>query len=431
MDTVDQPVIPSAHTDKIRVLTLIIFFIIAVLIALYTLLFSEWGNRYVASQIEKELESILEQPITVENFTLTPYCFELSFHDETNNTAHIQGDYSLLPPRINARYNADMPSKDQLNILPLPLKLQGSLQGTYNRLIAQGSLNLFAGTVDYNTSLHTLKPDTLHLKLYHLHYQQLMEYLEYPHNSNTLLKGEIELSGLRSRDIHATANLNASTTVFKPSPLKEDDNESFDFWSLLADEKGKIAPFSLHANLKGNIDELGILEQFVSYPLRSKATLNASLHGTQHHLLLEMNANVAKGMVTSDLSLHKLRPQHLQVVAKEIDTAALFYLLSLPHPIEGKLNGSLNSNGSDTMINVALNKGQTNPPVLKKHYHISQPLIHFNTTMKMTISPSSTHTTGTFKSDLEELRFDGSPTHEQMLQELLRQIKQRGTKANF
>jgi hypothetical protein len=69
-----------------------------------------------------------------------------------------------------------------------------------------------------------------------------------------------------------------------------------------------------------------------------------------------------------------------------------------------------------------IKKGQTNPSVFKKHYGLTQPLIHFNADLSTQITPNTTKTNGVVTSDLGSLVIEGSPMHDVMIRELLRQI---------
>ncbi len=239
MDTTDKPLIESVHKDRIRVITLMIFIMIAFAISVYTLLFTSWGNRQIAPIIQKQIESALKQPITVTSFTLTLTHFELALADKTDNTVHLQGKYLLLPPYIDAHYDAKLSTSEGLNIAGFPLDLNGSLKGYYQNLSLIGSAHLFSGAVDYNATLLFATPNTIDLTCRHINYQEMMDALEYPHESDTLVNGSLSINGIARRSINATGKLTATTHTFKPSPIMEDDNESFDFWQLIADKNGK------------------------------------------------------------------------------------------------------------------------------------------------------------------------------------------------
>lgn len=431
MDTVDQPLSEPVHSDKIRVITLVILIIIALILIISTLLFTPWGNRQIAPIIQNQIESALGQPVTLTSFRLTLSRFELGLSDKSKNRAHIEGSYLALPPYINAHFDANLSVAEGMNIAKFPIELSGLLKGSYSNLDLNGTVHLFSGSMTFNSKLLVMKPNTLTLALHDIRYQELMDVLEYPHESDTLINGNLQVSGMVRRDITATGKIIATTHIFKPSPIMEEDNESFDFWSLLADKNGKIQPFKINANIKAQVDELGILEQFVYYPLRTSASGVATLEGSQYQLTVNAHAKVVKGNIDTQLTLHKLRPSKLQLEIKHADIPSLFTLLSLPSPLTGTLNTSVNSDFSNTTLSLAIQKARTKPSILKLDYGITQPDITFDSSLKMIISPKERHYSETFTSDLKNIPFEASPFHDQMLQELLRQINQNRPKGEF
>lgn len=428
MDTVDHPV--ERPLRKRYILAMIVLILITLFGVGYATLFTSLGNRMLAPLVQDQLSSALEHPITLKTFSLTSKKFELSLVDEAKNSINTKGAYTLFPLKINAHYDANLSAMKGINTTKFPLDMKGIAKGTYSSLSLLGSAHIFKGEIDYNTSLRSLSLDSADLVFHNVPYQPFMDTFEYPHDSDTILNGEIQISGIDKRDINATGRLIATTHRFNPSLLKE-DNESFDFWSLFADKNGKIQPFTIHATLKTSIDELGILEQFVTYPLCTKATLNASLHGSQQELRLDTTAYAAKGKADATLTLYRLRPKYLHLEVKHADALSLFKLLSLPSPITGEINGRVNSNFTEGTIALEIQKATTVPSVLKEHYGITQPLIAFDSSIKMVIKPKLIHYSGTFTSTLEDIPFEATPAHDQMLRELLRQINQNRLKGEI
>lgn len=436
MDTADQSItLPeaekSAHRDRIRTVTVFIFIVIALVIVGYSTLFTRSGNRLIKPLVKGQLESVLQQPITLQKFFLNLNRFELGFRDNAQNIVQAKASYSLFPPRIDGNYELNLTKPEGINPLGSPLQIHGTIKGAYHRLILTGKVEIFQGWADYNTTLLFTSPDCIKLELHRIHYQALMDFLEYPHNSDTLIDGNMTLDGLKKRDITANADLKATTNRFTPSILIEDDNETFDFWKLIADKNGKIAPFSMNAKIKAQMDELGILEQFVTYPLRTSASLEGTLHGTQHQLVIDAKTNAAKSDAHAVLTLRNLRPNKLHVTLKHADVPALFTLLSLPSPITGNLDAHADTDFSNATVTLNLQKAHTQPAILKREYGITQPNMVFDSFLKMAITPKERHYSGVFTSDLESLTIVNSPNHDQMLQELLRQLQQNRPKGKF
>jgi len=226
MDTVDHPI--ERPLRKRYILAMIALILITLLGIGYAVLFTSFGNRLLAPLVQDQLSSALKHPITVKTFTLTPNRFEISLLDDANNSVNTKGSYSLLPTRINAFYDANLSTMKGINTTKFPLDVRGIAQGTYSSLSLLGSAHIFKGEIDYNTSLRSLSLDSADLIFHNVPYQPFMDTFEYPHDSDTILNGEIHLSGIDKRDINATGRLIATTHRFNPTILKE-VNASFDF----------------------------------------------------------------------------------------------------------------------------------------------------------------------------------------------------------
>lgn len=348
-------------------------------IILYLTLFTPWGNTLAKPLVQNRLSSLFETPISIDTFTLTHNSLHLHFHDSHNNRVQVQGQFSLITLNLHAFYQADLSKSGGLNSMNLPLKTSGVLNGGYGRMSAQGSANIFDGNLHYRVQLNRFRTSDLHLSLGALNYQSLMLWLDYPHNSSTLLAGDIDLHGLDHRDVEGTATLQTRTKNFSPSPIV-DDNTSFDFLSLFTDDQGKIQPFHLNLTLKTTVDELGILEQFAMLPLRGKADLKAIFQGDQDRLVLDARTNLAKSSTHARVHWKRLRPSYVYLDVQHADTHALFHLFSKKSPTEGSI--SLNAEGT----------------------------------------PKSIHYRGYFISDLARTQIDNTTTHEGMLRDLLKAI---------
>ena len=348
---------------------------------LYLLLFTPLGNNTFKPLIEKKLTDVFNTPITVNTFLLTHNTLTIQFHDALENSVEVQGRFSLITLNLHARYHAKILQNGGLNTFALPLKTSGSLNGGYGLMMVQGSASLFDGEVLYRVQLNRLHPSDMHISIKNINYQGLMQWLEYPHQSSTVLTGEVDLHGLNRRDVQGDVTLRTQTQNFSPSKLI-DDNSSFDFLSLFTDDKGKIQPFHLNLTLNASIDELGILEQFAMLPLRGSAHLNTTLQGDQDRLVLDAKSNIAHSSSHARIHWKRLSPSYIYVDIKHADASALFHLISKKTPTPGTL--SLNAE---------------------------------STSMLKTI-----HYRGNFTSKVTRLNFDNTKTHEEMLNDLLKTI---------
>ncbi len=388
---------------------------------IYLLLFTSFGNSTFKPLIQKKLTTVFNTPISVDSFVLSHNALTLIFHDASTNTVNVQGEFSLITLNLHARYRAELLHNGGLNTFGNPFQSTGSLNGGYGHMILQGSADLFEGGLKYRVQLNRLKLSDVHLLLINIKYHNLMQWLDYPHHSSTLLTGEVDLHGLDHRDIKGNVTLRTRTQNFLPSKLV-DDNSSFDFLSLFTDDAGKIQPFHLNLTLKASIDELGVLEQFTMLPLRGNAKLNAVLLGDEERLVLDAHSNIAKSSTRARLHWKRLRPSYIYLNTEHADASTLFRLFSLPVPTEGTIHLNVESTITKTTAKLSVTKGLTHPDILKRDYHLTQPQTRFTANISAQAIPKVIHYQGSFKSGLARIHIDDTTTHESMLHDLLKAI---------
>jgi hypothetical protein len=397
--------------------------IFGIMIMLYIALFSPWGNRFMTPIIEKSLSSALSTPVTLREFSLRHNRFHLMIQDTFGNTLSTQGGFSLLTLRLYAHYRLECFHENGLNPIAAPFKTDGALSGGIAAFDIHGNATVFGGNVLYQIELHRFHLALIELKLDNIGYEPLLHTLEYPSKTDTTLSGDIALRGFDRRDVEGDIHLISKTHRFTPTPIKEDNNESFDLKSLLADKYGQIKPFNVNITIDASLEHAGILEQFVGLPLGGAADLNATLGGDEKLLHLKAQTRVAKSDTSIVVTISDLEPSSVTFDFKHADMEQTFVLFALNAPISGQgdMYGEVNTTSGN--LNVSIIKGTTIPNVLRQEYNITQPLIHFDADVHADISKKGIHYHGTFKSDLSRMQIDNTTTHDQMLSELLKTLR--------
>lgn len=393
------------------------------ILTLSLILFTPWGNRLCTPMLEKSLTSTLNTPINIEEFSLTYNRFHLLFQDGYGNTVSTQGGFSLLTLRMYAHYRIECIAKGGFNPLATPLKTEGSLSGGIASFNIHGTSAVFGGNVLYKIELHRFHLSTLDLKVTKVAYEPMMKQLDYPSDTDTLLSGTVDLRGFDRRDVMGEIHLSTQTKRFVPTPIKEDDNSSFDLKSLLADKFGRIKPFDISVAIDATLEHAGILEQFVRLPLGGAANLSATLSGDEKLLKLKAHTGVARSDTSILVTIADLEPASVLFDFKHADMEQIFTLFALNAPISGQgdVYGELNTTSGN--LNVSVTKAATIPKVLRKEYQITQPLIHFDAEIHADIAKKGVHYHGSLKSDLSRLEIDNTTTHDQMLRELLKTLR--------
>ena len=395
---------------------------LGVLIALYLLLFTPFGNRLMIPLIKKSLSSALDTPIAVQEFALTRERFHLIFQDHLGNTVSSQGGISLLTLRMYAHYRIEGLQYGGFNPISNPFKTEGSLSGGIASFSVHGNGTILDGNIIYKLELHRFSLATLDIELNKIAYAPLMELLHYPSNTDTVISGNISLNGFDRRDVGGKIDLTAHTKRFLPTPITEDSNESVTFKSLLADSNGQVKPFHVDVALNLSLDHAGILEQFVGVPLGGRVNAKATIKGDQKHLRLNAASDVARSDTTLLIEIPNLEPSSIVFDLKHANAEETFELFALPSPIKGNLSAYADLNTTEGKLQISVIEGSTIPSVLKQHYQITQPFMRFNAEVNADLSSKEVHYRGIFKSDLGRMEIDNTTTHDQMIHDLLKTI---------
>ncbi|MDD5159005.1 MAG: hypothetical protein PHI47_03055 [Sulfuricurvum sp.] len=400
-----------------------LYLLLGIVILLYVLLFTPWGNRLMTPIFEKALSSALSSPIALREFSLRHNRFHMIVQDTYGNTLSTQGGFSLLTLRLYAHYRLECFQEGGMNPIAVAFKTDGALSGGIAAFNIRGNGSIFGGNVLYQLELHRFHLAILDVKLHNIAYEPFLHLLDYPSLTDTAISGEISLRGFDRRDVEGNIHLTSKTHRFTPTPIKEDDNESFDLKSLLADKYGRIKPFNVNINLDTSLAHAGILEQFVGIPLGGAVELNTTLRGNEKLLHLRAHTGVAQSDTSLVVTIPDLEPSSVSFNFKHANMEQTFALFALNAPIlgQGDVYGELNLTGGN--LNVSITKGTTIPTVLRNEYQITQPLIHFNADVHADIAEKGVHYHGSFKSDLSRMEIDNTTTHDQMLAELLKTLR--------
>lgn len=398
--------------------------IAAVTALIAMLLITPWGNRMLTPTIERFLSSALSADITVDDWLLQHDRFGLAFHDTRNNKVSVQGGYSLLTLRMYAHYRINCQNSGGMNPLATPFKSDGALSGGFSALDIHGNADLFDGIVAYEANLRRFRLANLHLVLTEIAYEPLMHELGYPSSTDTRVFAKIDLSGLERRDVEGVIDLSTKTKRFTPTPILEDDNESFDIRTLLADEYGRIKPFRLKLSAAAALEQAGVLEQFVKLHLNGPLDARATLEGDKKLLDFKLNSSLARGTTALTLTIPDLNPSQVSLDMRHAEAAKLFELFALSPPISGTCDLSAKIDEKRAALNLTLSDAQSNPKVLKETYNLTQPMIRFDARIGADIArEGGVHYRGSFRSDLGRMEFDRNATHDQMLRDLLSTLR--------
>lgn len=411
----------KAHRTRAGKVFIAVF---SLLLALYLLLFTPWGNLALKPLLEARLSSLANTEITISELKLRPNKFHLTCGDRKSDLLNMHGGFSLLTLRMYGHYNLYLAQNGTLNPLSFEWRTSGALSGGIAAFDIMGRAVLEKGEAQYHMQLHRFKLSIIDLKTDALPAVPFVRRFDYPFDADTLLYVKLHLSGIDKRDIAGDIFLKTRTKRFAPTAIvQEDSNESFSLRKLLADKDNSVKPFKIDLTADISLDEAGIIEQFAGRPLRGNADLNGVIRGDEHRLIFHAHSSLAHSTTGATVTFDDLEPSQISIHARHADIAPLFHFLALNAPLEGNLNADADLKSKGGKASVEFLNASTVPKILKEDYNLTQPAVRFNASIIADMTSKEVHYRGTLKSDLSRMEIDSTTTHDQMLRDLLKMIR--------
>lgn len=340
----------------------IIVFTVGLFAALYIIVFTAAGNRLLTPVIEQKVSETLKFPVSLSTFVLRPGHFEMTIQLTPRNSIEAAGSFSLFSKSIRARYHVMLDNLIALKPLtkrPLQGRLatEGSVTGTLDALVVNGSSDLAESRTDYILHIDDLTPASLKATIKDARIDQLLTLAgEAPIASGTL-QADVDLKSLDPAALKGSLDAKLlqgglNTVLIKKRfgialakndlalSLKADLDKGTVLYDLKLDSslaaaasKGKVIPKTLGMDLTYRLDiaELGLLESITKQPLRGPLKLSGTLKGDRKVLNVSGHTDLAQSDTVFHARLEDLQPRSAELHVKKMKLGRLLYLLRQPH----------------------------------------------------------------------------------------------------
>jgi hypothetical protein len=421
----------------------------SLLLGIYILLFTSFGNSIVKPIIEDEILQQTKLDSNLQKFYLSLDNFEMLVDLNDNNTILVKGEYSIFSQSFNIKYFIDF--KELSTLQPLTkTRLQGALStngsavGDMNLFVIDGKSDIARSRSAYHIEVTDLNPTSIVAKITNANLEALLFMLNQKAYANAdinldvnfknikphQLDGDILLTTrngkINSDVINECCNISIPHTVFKmnlDAKLQgEHINYSYMFNSNLAkiSSSGKLIPEPLNVDMKYalNIKELAILKPITNLDIRGSLNLNGNLKGTKDKMLLSAYSDIASSDTTLVAILENFAPRSIKAKIKNLKLQDMLYMLKQPHYADAlfSLDLDINDASSDRLKGVIKSKitnGLLDSNYITKLYEFKSimPRTFFNATVITTINKNIIDTNLDFNSnlvnlDVKDARFD-------------------------
>ncbi|WP_104712646.1 hypothetical protein [Helicobacter cetorum] len=384
---------------------------VVILGALFVL-FTESGNKIIASFLEKKVnqaEPTLKLDIEKLRLKLSSLDFEAQVND--GSKIKLKGDFSLFKPSLDFKYDVDIKNLHLLKaFVSYPLNgaiaTQGTIKGDKKALVIKGTTNVAQSNTSYEALLNDFKPATIALNLQNARLEDLLYLVNQPLYAKGLLEINTNLdvrnlSDLKGQNVlaiekgslnvelinklykqnikmpidfsleslaklegeHALINSNFKSNVININAQKTTFNLKKQ--ELASDYQILIAHLDVlknivGANLKGALEIKGQFKgdfNEPNKPLQTDGTINLAHNLLDYEVILENNQVKKLDVSSKDMTLAKLL-----AVAKQPQYA------NAPISLEANLSNVAPLEGS---LKLSMDKGQVNTMLVNKDFKLN------------------------------------------------------------
>ncbi|MDQ7068610.1 MAG: hypothetical protein Q9M40_11895 [Sulfurimonas sp.] len=145
-------------------------FILVILMAIYTIAFTVFGNGIVAQKIESEIREATKLDAKLSTFTLSMSDFEIVLELSKSNKVTLIGNYSLFSQAFNIAYRVNFEAVEELkNLTNAPLVgrifTEGKVKGNMAFIEVDGLSDIAKSDTTYHIELTNLDPTSIIAKV--------------------------------------------------------------------------------------------------------------------------------------------------------------------------------------------------------------------------------------------------------------------------
>jgi len=352
-----------------KYLTWLIGTVAAILLAVYVIAFTGFGNSIMKPVIENKIKEQTKLESKLKVFSLSMSDFQIVLQLNKNNTIKAEGTYSIFSKSFDVKYSVNLQELKTLQPLT-SMQLQdsfftdGTVKGNDKLFTVLGKSDVVKSKTDYKIVMKDLNPSAIIAKVDRADLQSLLHLLNQksyasadvnvnvnfknvtPHklDGNILL---ITKNGkLNSRVMKKDFNITIPATAFAmnlDAKLKGDDVDyTYILNSNLAKitSGGKIVPEPLKVDAKYalHVKELAVLKPITSADIRGKLNLNGTVRGNKAKMVIKGKSDLASSNTTFLATLHDFAPKSVEADIKGLKLQKLLYMVKQPHFADALFN---------------------------------------------------------------------------------------------
>lgn len=400
-----------------KVLFWFVGIVLAFLIIVFTLLFTQLGNNILKPIVQSQISKYAQLPLKVEKFSLRLSSLHLLISQKDHIQANLKVDFSLFSQEFQGYFNLNTQNLHQLhNLFSVQLNrgfqisstFQGKLQDFIFEVmsdIANSRTHIKARIKNFGLEEAQAQGQNLEInKLPITQASYMVGRLNFQANikkeTNNKLQGKIlaELQGgeINEKLIKKDFKFNIPKTNFSlliKADIKNNTIENnFEFFSNIGSiaTKGtiEIANLTINNNYQVALSNLSTLAPILKIALRGTFKTNGTIKSDPKNpntLIVKGNTNIADSSSIYQVTLENFSLKQVNIESKNLAIHKILWMLHLPEYIDAQANLKLQANDFDKAFSLdakANINGKTQNKPIETAFNIDMPDKTFGLKMK-------------------------------------------------
>lgn len=204
-----------------KILLWILGIVLFILTALYTLLFTDFGNSITKPYIEKIIKEKTGYDVRLDHFDLNLNDFEIKASVNNEIFANTNGAYSLIGRNFDLSYELDIKNLASFGLnLDQNMQLKGRVAGDIEKFGVNGAGNIFDSDVEFMANLDNFMPLDLKIDAKNLNVEKILTLANQP----IYAKGSLDIIAdvvANNNNPSGTANIKSQNLILNSEIFKE------------------------------------------------------------------------------------------------------------------------------------------------------------------------------------------------------------------
>ena len=427
---------------EMKVITVFLAFILSVIVVLYVLVFTTFGNGTLQPFIEKKIQEQTFSSTKLKIFSLNLTHLKIFIELNKNNILEIEGNYSLLEQSFDIKYNVKLEEIDRLQKLTQTqfqgsFRTDGTVVGNLEFIKVNGKSDVAKGATSYSVELTELNPTSIIATMKDIDLKSLLYILNQKSYASADINMDINFKNITShkldgnillitkngslnskvlkKDFDITIPKNTAFSMNLNATLKDDDVDyvyTLNSNLVKISSGGKVIPEPLALDIKYgvNIKELALLKVITGADVRGALKLNGTVKGSKEKLLVEGKTDFASSKTKLRATLKDFQATNIQATVRGLKLQKALYMLKQPHYSDGYFDLDIDMSSVDVknlkgVVKSRIYKGVLDSNYLSKTYEFKtvMPKVNFNATTYSLLAKETISTKVDFNSNIADL----------------------------